>query len=302
MNKHPYAKPALTYQQQIQQLKDRGLHFEDEYKARYLLENVSYYRLSGYWYPLLADKTKHLFKPDSSFEKAFSLYCFDRELRHLINSELEKIEVAVRAKMIYVLSHANGPFWFQDSALFKKPSSWRTTFDKITVEYNRSDEEFIVAFRTKYSDALPPAWMILEIASFGTLSKLYSNLISGHEKRMIATYFGLADKVLENWLHCIVYLRNICAHHSRLWNKALSIRPVMPQTPKKTWIVNKNIRTDRIYALLCMIRFLLQTVNTKSNFTERLVELLSKYPHVDSQAMGFPTDWQSELLWKRKIL
>ncbi|MDE6380839.1 MAG: Abi family protein, partial [Muribaculaceae bacterium] len=24
---------------------------------------------------------------------------------------------------------------------------------------------------------------------------------------------------MESWLHAIVYVRNICAHHSRLWNR-----------------------------------------------------------------------------------
>jgi abortive infection bacteriophage resistance protein len=36
--------------------------------------------------------------------------------------------------------------------------------------------------------------MVLEITSFGTLSKLYKNLKSSKEKQEIANFFGLLDK------------------------------------------------------------------------------------------------------------
>src|SRR5690554_3702264 len=110
MSKVPFNKPPLTYSQQLQQLKERGLVIENEEKALHLLVSISYYRLSGYWYPLLQDKHQHIFKDESSLETAFKLYCFDRELRKLVLSELEKIEIAVRAKMIYELSLKHGPF------------------------------------------------------------------------------------------------------------------------------------------------------------------------------------------------
>src|SRR4030042_5685904 len=116
MPRVPYNKPALDYAGQLKQLKDRGLIVENDAKALHLLEYISYFRLSGYWYPMLASpKSDKIFKPESRFNNVFKLYCFDRELRKLVSGELEKIEIAVRAKMIYVLSHSNGPFWFRDS-------------------------------------------------------------------------------------------------------------------------------------------------------------------------------------------
>ena len=118
MSKVLYSKPALTYAAQLQQLKDRGLQVPNEAKALHLLEAVSYYRLSGYWYPLLSNKEQHVFKVDASFDTAFNIYKFDRELRLLVLRELEKIEVAVRAKMIYVLSHSRGVFWYLDTKKF----------------------------------------------------------------------------------------------------------------------------------------------------------------------------------------
>ena len=299
MSKVPYTKPVLTYTDQLNQLKARGLKVENDQKAFHLLEIISYYRLSGYWYPLLADKKNHQFKPDATFNTAFKLYCFDRELRQMVLSELEKIEVAIRAKMTYVLSQKHGSFWFQQANLFSNPVSHANALSKIGEEFKRSDEDFINAFRNKYSDPLPPSWMTAEITSFGSLSMLYKNLKPGREKREIANYFGLADSVFETWLHSIVYLRNVCAHHTRLWNRAMSIRPQIPRSPRKTWLTNGNIANNRTYYILSMIAYLLQTVNPKNTFSIRFKNLLTKYQNVDVKALGFPDNWEQEPLWKR---
>lgn len=298
MAKIPYSKPALTYQDQLQQLRRRGLEVDNEAKALHLLEHVSYYRLSGYWYPLLADKITHNFKQGSTFETAFKYYCFDRELRRLVVAEIEKIEVAIRSKMIYELSHAYGPFWFENTNLFSNQDSHNITLTKIHEEFSRSDEEFIKAFKEKYSNPLPPSWIILEITSFGSLSKLYKNLIPGGIKRNISDHFGLSDNVFSTWLHSIVYLRNVCAHHSRLWNRTIRITPKKPLNPRKQWLTVTLAKSDKTFFILSMIVYLLQTVNPTNTFVVRFKKLLSDYPNIDVRALGFPTDWVQEPLWQ----
>jgi len=176
MAKTHYHKIPLSYESQLLQLENRGLKISDRDKTLHLLENISYYRLSGYWYPLLADKQNHIFKQTAEFDTAFRLYCFDRKLRQLVLGELEKIEVAVRAKMTYILSHKHGAFWFQNQNLFKSSVTHANSLTKINEEFSRSDEDFIASFKQKYTDPLPPSWIILEITSFGALSKLYKML------------------------------------------------------------------------------------------------------------------------------
>lgn len=308
MNKIPYNKPPLTYGDQLQQLKIRGLAFDNEPKALHLLEVISYYRLSGYWYPLLSDKKNHQFKPNSNFETAFNIYKFDRELRLFILRELEKIEVAVRSKMIYVLSHNRGVFWYLDPTNFTNPARYADTISNIGKEYDRSDEEFILAFRNRYNDNLPPCWMMLEVSSFGVLSSLYSLLVPGRDKKEIARFFGLNDKTLVSWLHCIVYLRNICAHHSRLWNREMRIQPVIPNSPHRPFLSNTfythpetgaSLRlNNKAYFMLSMIIYLMNTINPKHKIQEKFKALLAKYPNIDTRAMGFPLNWESEDIWK----
>ena len=296
--KIPYSKQLISFTDQITLLKQRGLILGDEVRALHLLQNISYYRLSGYWYPLLADKQRHIFKPGSTFEAAYNIYKFDSELRKLIIAELEKIEVAVRTQTAYILSTQYHAHWFEDSSLFLNPVRHTKVLAKIEEEYNRSDEEFITAFKAKYSDHFPPSWMTMEIASFGTLSILYGNLQPGRAKRSIAAYFGLPDTVFASWLHCIVYVRNICAHHSRLWNRILSIRPLMPRSPRNTFIALPASGTQQTYFVLSMIIYLLNTVNPNHSFISRFKELLNRYPSIDVRAMGFPINWENEKLWE----
>ena len=299
MSKAAYTKAALTYKQQLIRLKERGLHIPDEEYFLHLLEVKSYYRLSGYWYPLLKNKKEHIFKEGASFDTAYKIYCFDRELRHLVMAELEKIEVAIRAKMIYILSHSFGPFWYQNKALFKNIEKHKQLLDKLKAEYHRSDEEFILAFKKKYSNPLPPSWMLLEVTSFGTLSVLYNNLKPGIDKRNIAKHFGLADKVFSSWLHSIVYLRNVCAHHSRLWNRAMSIQPLMPKKTYHTWLNRKNIFNNNTYFMLSMLVYLMNRIKNENDIVHRFKALLDKYPNIHPAAMGFVKNWEQEPLWNK---
>lgn len=213
-------------------------------------------------------------------------------------AELEKIEVAVRTQIVYMLSQQHDAYWFTDAANFTNPEKHRKIIAKIAEEYSRSDEEFISAFKRKYSNEFPPSWMTMEITSFGSLSILYSSLKPGRDKREIAAYFGLADSVFASWLHSIVYIRNICAHHSRLWNKTLSIRPLMPKSPRMPFTTTPPKGTGQTFFILSMIIYLLNIINPNHTFVIRLKALFDKYPNIDIHAMGFPNRWAEEIPWR----
>ena len=298
MQKPIYQKPYLSYQAQIELLKSRGMELADEAKALHLLKRISYYRLSVYWRPLLLDKQNFVFKPNANFETVFALYKFDRELRRLLLSELEKIEIAVRSQMAYTLSMAHGSFWIEDESLFADVEKHRATLAKIHGELSRSDEEFIISFKASYSNSLPPSFITLEITSFGALSRLYESLKAGAAKREIAQAFGMADKALASWLHSFVYIRNVCAHHARLWNKPLQIQPLFPRRMQHTWLKDKSVCNNRIYYILSMVIYFLNVANPKHTFKQKLESLFTKYPNVDRAAMGFPAGWCHEPLWQ----
>lgn len=292
-----YTDKPLSFQQQIQLLKDHGLSFADECKALHTLQHISYFRLKSYLMPLMSDKVLHTFKNNASFEQAYTLYKFDSRLRKLIAGELEKIEISIRTQMAFILSDEVDIYWFADSANFVSSTKHAGLMNSLKSELDRTDDDQILLFKRKYSDTFPPAWMTMEVTSFGTLSMLYKLLKPSLTRRKIANFYGVSDSVFESWLHSIVYVRNICAHHSRLWNKILRIQPLFPRKVKGNFI-SAPVRNDRLYYVLCIIQYMLLKVNPHTTFPARLKALLVEFPEVDVNAMGFPTDWTNEILWK----
>jgi abortive infection bacteriophage resistance protein len=118
--------------------------------------------------------------------------------------------------------------------LFRSSYIYAKTIEKFEKDFKDSREDFIIRFKEKYNNPLPPSWMMLEITSFGSLSFVYSNLKPGRDKRTIANYFGLNERTFESWIHSIIYVRNICAHHGRLWNRDYSIAANIPTSLPNT--------------------------------------------------------------------
>lgn len=292
-----YTDKPLSFQQQIALLKSNGLSFADESKALHTLQQISYFRLKSYLMPLMSDKVLHIFKSGVTFEQAYTLYKFDSRLRKLIAGELEKIEISIRTQMAYTLSDEVDIYWFADAANFVSATKHAGLITSLQSELDRTDDDQILLFKRRYDDAFPPAWMTMEVTSFGTLSMLYKLLKPSLTKRKIANYYGVSDSVFESWLHSIVYVRNICAHHSRLWNKTLRIRPLFPRKVNGTFI-SMPVRSDRLYYVLCIIQYLLLKVNPNTTFQARLKALFAEFPDADISAMGFPKEWESEALWQ----
>ena len=295
MKTNYYQKPQISVEDQIILLKSEGLTFINEAKANHLLQNISLFRLKSYLKPFRLQNSKK-FKINSTFEAAYALYKFDAELRKMICSELEKIEVSIRTQLSLIMSQNAGVYWFIDTANFKLNQLHNNLLTSLKSELNRSDDEAIIDFKSKYTNDFPPSWMTFEISSFGTLSKLYSWLNSGASRRQVASYYGLSDTVMISWLHSLVYIRNICAHHSRLWNKQMSINPIIPRKLKLPFVSIPQ-ETKKLYYILSTILYFLQTVNPKNTFASRFTQLIDKYPQVDLNAMGFPNNWQKEPLW-----
>ena len=299
-----YNKKVTTITEQIEQLKKRGLSIANEEDAAYHLSNISYYRLAGYWWPMQSDKTNHVFKPNSRFEDVISLYNFDRELRIILFDVIERIEISLRTKMIYHLSHEFDFWWFQKTDIFLNTMELIKTLSVLEEEIERSKDIFLKEHKKKYKEDLrfPPSIKSLEITSFGALSRLYGNLKpSVKSKDAIAAEFNTVNHTyLPSWLQSIAQIRNICAHHGRLWNKNLPGRPALLSKPPALWLKKVPLATEHhtLYIHICCMKYLLDVADKNHYFTLRLSELLKKYPSVDLKALGFYTDWQSEPLWQ----
>lgn len=137
-----YTRQLLTLQQQIDVLKQWGLLIEDEAEAIAVLDAISYFRLAGYWRLKERDWQSHIFKPNSCFSKIISLYRFDEELRLLVFSAIQQIEVTVRSRLIRLFSERYGAFWFMQPALAENGNLFASNIRSLQEELNRSEDEY----------------------------------------------------------------------------------------------------------------------------------------------------------------
>lgn len=297
-----FSKPATDLAAQIALLRARGLGISDEARARHYLRHIGYYRLSGYALPFQVDHNAdgaHRFRAGVGFDDVLDLYIFDRKLRLLALDAIERIEVALRALLSHEMSVRHGPHWFMAAAHFGTTFDHAGFLDHVKREIGHDPakaharQTFIQHYYAHYGDPeLPPSWMIFEVLSFGSVSQVFKNLTRANQKP-IAGLMGLDSSVLVSWLHAISYLRNLAAHHQRLWNRVFTIKPLAArhyaaefQNPK------------RFYAQAVIIHVLLKVIAPESQWQNRLAQLLSGHPEANPGKMGFPGDWMTREVWR----
>ena len=295
----PFGKVYTNPQDLVSLLISRGLSIHNKAKAERYLAHIGYYRLSVYMHPLLKmPKTLHLYKRGATFEKVMMLYRFDKKLRLFLFNEIEKIEIAVRSAIVNVGSDMTGdPFWMTDISNFTNPAKFKKTIDLINNELRKSREDFIVNFKTTYSDPYPPAWILSEILPFGIITNIYSNIKNKKIKKRISQTFGLQIAPFESWLTIVTLTRNACCHHARVWNKQNTIRATIPNRMTYSWI---TLPTDslRIYFNICIIRYFLNIISPDNDMLAKLRWLFVDFPEIDLRVMGFPEGWEMEPLWR----
>ena len=294
-----YTKSYSTPYELVSLLKKRGLMISDEAKAQQYLKRIGYYRMSAYFYPLLSiPKESHKYKNGSTFRQALELYRFDRQLRLLIFNQIEKIEVAVRAAMVSVMSQeTQDDFWMTNPIHFANSEKFNHSMQKIQQEYNKSREDFIEHFRNTYDNPFPPSWMLAEILPLGVLTRIYENIRVNKYRKKIAQEFDLNIPVFTSWMTIITVTRNNCCHHARVWNRVFTLRALMLSNYTRPWI-SSTIQQGRIFYTLCIIKYLMDAIVPNNDMTAKLRWLFIEYPNVDLHAMGFPKNWETEPIWQ----
>lgn len=309
-----YNKQPLSFQEQLTLLKSRGLIVNDEDKALSYLKEISYYRLSAYFLPYLS--AKNTFESNISFEQIIQTYFFDRELRLLVFDCIERIEIAIRTQFIYQMAlYHNDSHWQDNQSLFIPPYN-----DKIGQLINpfaelqaiilkaktaKTPESFVRHYINTYdTPPNPPSWMCFELLTIGELSRIYRGLKNNADKKRIADFFDIHHTTFTSWLHTLTYIRNICAHHSRLWNRDLAIEPEKLQNPKGNWIGTRYQNNKRVFYFLCILRYMLLRVDSCNSMKQKIEHLFQKYTTVPIKFLGIPSDgngnilnWQAEPIW-----
>jgi abortive infection bacteriophage resistance protein len=310
-------KDSRTIAQQIALLKSRGMTVKDEQEAAFYLNHISYYRLKGYWWDMQTDFVNHKFAPNSVFDDVIARYNFDRQLRLILFDAIEFIEISLRTKLIYHLSQVYGGLWYLDKTLFEDSDLHAKHIAEFKTEFARSGEIFAKDFRRKHpsesadptvwiSSENPDVWLILETATFGVLSKLYKNLKNQlPQKSLIANEFGInSTNVFSSWLEAISFLRNIIAHHSRIWGRSMVKRITLPKSTRNLWLspmtntIQENLQRPKPFLAISTMVYLCNAVSPKNEIKTKLLSLFNSNPTIPIQKLGFFNNWQHEPLWK----
>lgn len=325
-----YPKPWLSVEEQLDRLQARGLRVSDRSKALLFLHRIGYYRLSGYLFAfrersgpccLLGESRSgkpqvkgellvlDSFKGGASFQNAVDLYVFDKALRLLVTDALERVEIALRVDVAHTLGRLD-PFAYLRSDLFHATFSEQLNKDSGVTRHHewlgkhahlisRSKEEFVAHNKAKYG--LPLAvWISCEVWDFGTLSTLFGGMRETEQDTISARYGVTNGRVFATWLRSLNYLRNVCAHHSRLWNRNIVDQPKLPPVSEVDWVApftSSGHALARCFLLLQMLRHLLAVINPTSSWPERLRLHLDSFPELSHlglnlAGMGAPPDWR----------
>lgn len=294
-----YTKTALTIEQQADLILQRGLQ-ADRGALIDRLSSVSYYRLSAYWHTFRQDGTETL-RPDATLDTVWDRYVFDRQLRVLVMDAIERVEIALRTHL--TLKHAirHGPFGYLDRANLGGMTfeQHQVFLAKIRGSVKQSGEDFVRHYIAKYtSETDLPIWMASELMTFGGMLTLFRH-VDTDIKREIAAQFDVADSVLESWLLGLNLVRNLCAHHARLWNKGFAGKELAIPRPRKhpEWHSPVRVAGDRMFGVLTTLRYLLKYVAPQSRWGERFNMLLTAHPDIPLHFMGFPDDWEACPIW-----
>lgn len=296
-DKTTFNKIPFSIENQILLLEKRGLCIDDESKAKAFLQQVIYYRFSGYalHFELFHNRKRtHKFKPNSSFSDVIKLYEFDTKLRQLLFKYVELIETAFRSIFCTKMSlKYEDSHWYLNDTLFKKKFDHRRFLQECEREVNRSREVFIKSYNENYNyPKLPASWMIIEILSLGKISSLYSMLNDRENIKLVSDHFNCSPQEMPVWMHSICVLRNACAHHSRIWNKSSHIAPRLSHKRRPQWL---NVEKKRISSLFVVIYKLLGSLNKEELFNSDFLSLLNEYPEIEIDKMGFPSNWDKTL-------
>ncbi len=327
-----YTKPWKSIDDQASKLADRGVDIEPRDHTFAVLGAVGYYRLTGYLYPFRrseshTDSGGHRemrilndYRPGTSIRHITQVIDFDRRLRLLVLDGVERIEVAARMRVGYVLGRrgalahldpANftaafvGPAQCDDPDDTPLPGKHEQWLERVTQRLQGSDEAFVAHFRDNY-DGQMPIWALTEILELGHVSTLYRGL-TDEDAQEIATAFGVpTKKLMVSWLASVNYVRNVAAHHARLFNRKLQNAPGRPKASLVPLLDHLRDESNPkptfgVYNALAVIAYLLKSVGGYEAWCHEFATLMEDFPpspDLSVASIGLPAQWRELELWR----
>lgn len=295
-NTNPKMEKVRFIEKQITDFKNKNIYFEDFDFAREKLLQASVAHLQGFGLQWM-DKTKRRFNEGTTFEMLWSVYQTDRILKDFLFDYLSEIEVQFRSIIGGVLSEAQGPFGYKDFKNFRNDEYHENFIEDARNELKRENEPFVHYYNQKFQDE-HPIYLLVEVVSFGTLSKLYSNMLRKDQKE-VAKYYGIkSEQVLASFFYAFTKLRNTCAHHGRLYNRTFSPScAILKEDLTRMKSLDPEFSIDPNY-LFAIILAMCHVMNEeqKGKLIHQLKETLVQNDIYELALIGFPIEWEAMLI------
>ena len=288
----------LSIPEQVELLLRRGLAISDRAEAASWLTHVGLYRLRGYCGPLETQSDgdgQRRFQDGVSFTDVVERYVFDQRLRNLLMYAFDHVEVSLRVQWSYNLAHTGGGgrFAHHNAALFGKYHGVNLNYLQRGFEKSTDHAKEIHPY--PFTDC--PVWAVTEAMSFGDFSKWYDDTRLPI-RRSVAQRYGIDEKIFKSVLHHLTIVRNICAHHERLWDRGLQSTFTIPKrlgSDRKASRFFNQPDSRKIYNVMVMVAYLMERINPRAEWRQRLTALLDEYGHLPRSSMGMPSDWRDKL-------
>ena len=279
----------MSIDEQLENLINLGLIIDDEEEAKNFLNDVSYFRLIKA-YSIGLKKKNDKYNKNITFDMIKELYLFNSNFRQALFAQIEKVEINLRCRVANYFSCKYGNFGYENPDNFENEDYHANFISEINNEIDRNGKAaFVKNFRDNYETDKLPLYALIELFSFGTLSKFYKNMKT-EDKKEIAKIYGVKYTYLESWIEHISFVRNICAHYGRLYNVNLSKTPALYKQYTK-----QGITSVRVFATLICLSHILPKDRHWKDFVDLLETLFEKYPNVKIELMGFPSEWKNIL-------
>lgn len=300
---YAYPKPPLQNTQLINKMQTSGIQISDVAGAEKILLEIGYYRLKGYFFDLIDPVTKKV-PTGTTFDMILKIYEFDAKLSHILFEFLTKIEIALRARLVDALSIFNDTLIYNDPSVFDDKEYYWKNQASIASEIAQSNDVFIKHNFDKHDGAIP-IWAVVEVMSFGTLSKVtktlktkgtqsaYSILAFHYPFKTPKGNIAIPSKaMLSSWIQAVSVMRNICAHNSRIYNRSFTTIPKLIATD----VINPAPKFNGVYQIILAMKYLRSSDDSWKQFVSNLNSLFSKYSNVVTpNKLHFPNDWANHL-------
>ncbi len=223
------SKPSLSLSDQLARLDSRGLVGTQNEITRVLTDH-GYFRLSGYWRYLQINpgSGENRFQPGTHISDVMSVYSLDADVRNILLEGLSQVETALKSMMALRLCVPGGPgleyldpITYADLYNDKGHSLRAKLLVDICNDIERSKDAHVAHHRESGLNSVP-LWVATEALSFGVVSKMYGLLSDDSVGLNIASRFGYSSFAhFRSNLRSIVAIRNVCAHHGRIWNRTI---------------------------------------------------------------------------------